>query len=250
MEFANQIVVVTGGGSGIGADVALAFGRRGAHVVLTYLGSADGAKDVADGIRAAGGHATALRADLTVEASVVEVMRTAASLGRIDAVVANAGGLIGRLPCVETDLKFWRDAMALNLDSVFLCCREALRYMTRAGSGKIVLVSSLAGHDGGGPGASHYAAAKGAVLSYTRALAKEVGPSGIRVNAVAPGLIATRFHDQFNTPEARAATVSRTPLRREGRASDVASAVLFLASDDADFVTGEVLEVNGGLGMY
>ena len=250
MEFDNQTVVVTGGGSGIGAEIALAFGRRGAHVVLTYLSSADGAKDVADSIRAAGGNATALQADLTDEASVVEIMRIAASLGRIDVVVANAGGLIQRLPCVEMDLKFWKDAMALNLDSVFLCCKEALSYMTKTNSGKLVLVSSLAGHDGGGPGASHYAAAKGAILSYTRALAKEVGPSGIRVNAVAPGLIATRFHDQFNTPEGRAATVSRTPLRREGRASDVASAVLFLASEHADFITGEVLEVNGGLGMY
>ncbi|MEO6897547.1 MAG: SDR family oxidoreductase, partial [Caldimonas sp.] len=106
------------------------------------------------------------------------------------------------------------------------------------------------GHDGGGPGASHYGAAKGALLAYTRALAKEAGPQGIRVNAVAPGLIATRFHDVFNTPQGRAAGVERTPLRREGQPEDVANTVLYLNSAAASFITGEVIEINGGMGLY
>jgi 3-oxoacyl-[acyl-carrier protein] reductase len=116
--------------------------------------------------------------------------------------------------------------------------------------GNLILVSSLAAHDGGGFGASHYAAAKGGILTYTRALAKEVGPLGIRVNGLAPGLIATRFHDTFTPAEARKATVERTPLRREGTPWDVAAAALFLASDASSFLTGETIEVNGGLGLY
>src|SRR3546814_6741716 len=106
-------------------------------------------------------------------------------------------------------------------------------------------MSSVAAYEGGGPGASHYAATKGAVTSFTRALAKEVGPLGIRVNGVAPGLIGTRFHDTFSTPEGRAATAERTPLRREGRPEAVADVVLFLASDDASFIAGDIVQVNG-----
>ena len=122
--------------------------------------------------------------------------------------------------------------------------------MLPRGSGNIVIMSSLAGHDGGGPGASHYGAAKGALLAYTRGLAKEAGPQGVRVNALAPGLIATRFHDVFNTPQGRAAGVERTPLRREGQPEDVANAALYLTSPGASFITGEVIEVNGGMALY
>ena len=122
--------------------------------------------------------------------------------------------------------------------------------MLPRGTGSVVIMSSLAGHDGGGPGASHYGAAKGALLSYTRALAKEVGPQGVRVNAVAPGLIATRFHDVFNTPQGRAAGVDRTPLRREGQPEDVANTVAYLTSPQSSFITGEVIEVNGGMAMF
>jgi 3-oxoacyl-[acyl-carrier protein] reductase len=111
-------------------------------------------------------------------------------------------------------------------------------------------LSSLAAHDGGGNGASHYAATKGAILTYTRALAKEVGPLGIRVNGIAPGLIGTRFHDTFTPADARRGTVERTPLRREGTPEDVAGAAVFLVSPAASFVTGETIEVNGGLGLY
>ena len=116
-------------------------------------------------------------------------------------------------------------------------------------SGAIVTMGSIAAHNGG-TGAAHYSAAKGAIHTFTRALAKEVAGAGIRVNAVSPGLIGTRFHDRFSSPEKRQATVAQTPLRREGTPADVAAACLYLASDAASFVTGEVLEVNGGIGMY
>jgi 3-oxoacyl-[acyl-carrier protein] reductase len=170
--------------------------------------------------------------------------------GHVDTLIANAGGLIERVKCADMTLEFWNKSMNLNATSVFLSCRAALRHMQPRGAGNIVIMSSLAGHDGGGPGASHYGAAKGALLTYTRALAKEVGPLGIRVNAIAPGLIATRFHDVFNTPQGRAAGVDRTPLKREGQPEDVAHAALYLTSPGASFITGEIIEVNGGMGLY
>jgi 3-oxoacyl-[acyl-carrier protein] reductase len=251
MEFSGKTVLVTGGASGIGRAVSLAFGRAGANVVLSYVTSAGEAAEVTDAIGSAGGQALSRSADLT-DAAAVDALFAAARdrFGRVDILVANAGGLLKRSRCVDTDLDFWEQAIALNLTSAFLCCRAALTEMEPRGSGAIVLMSSLAAFDGGGPGASHYAAAKGALVSYTRALAKEVGPLGIRVNGVAPGLIGTRFHDVFNTPEGRRMTVERTPLRREGTPEDVAETILFLASPRASFLTGETVQINGGLGMF
>jgi 3-oxoacyl-[acyl-carrier protein] reductase len=251
MEFSGKTVLVTGGASGIGRAVSLAFGRAGANVVLSYVTSAGEAAEVTDAIGAAGGHALSRSADLT-DAVAVDALFAAARdrFGQVDVLVANAGGLLKRSRCVDTDPDFWEQAIALNLTSAFLCCRAALTEMEPRGSGAIVLMSSLAAFDGGGPGASHYAAAKGALVSYTRALAKEVGPLGIRVNGVAPGLIGTRFHDVFNTPEGRRTTVERTPLRREGTPDDVAETILFLASPRASFLTGETIQINGGLGMF
>jgi 3-oxoacyl-[acyl-carrier protein] reductase len=251
MEFSGKTVLVTGGASGIGRAVSLAFARAGANVVLSYVTSAGEAAEVTDAIEAAGGQALSRAADLT-DAAAVDALFAAARgrFGQVDILVANAGGLLKRSRCVDTDPAFWEQAIALNLTSAFLCCRAALTEMEPRGSGAIVLMSSLAAFDGGGPGASHYAAAKGALVSYTRALAKEVGPLGIRVNGVAPGLIGTRFHDVFNTPEGRRTTVERTPLRREGTPEDVAETILFLASPRASFLTGETIQINGGLGMF
>ena len=251
MEFSGKTVLVTGGASGIGRAVSLAFARAGANVVLSYVTSAGEAAEVTDAIGAAGGQALSRSADLTDAAAVDELFAAARSrFGQVDILVANAGGLLKRSRCVDTDPAFWEQAIALNLTSAFLCCRAALTEMEPRGSGAIVLMSSLAAFDGGGPGASHYAAAKGALVSYTRALAKEVGPLGIRVNGVALGLIGTRFHDVFNTPEGRRTTVERTPLRREGTPDDVAETILFLASPRASFLTGETIQINGGLGMF
>ncbi|WP_418320659.1 SDR family NAD(P)-dependent oxidoreductase [Piscinibacter sakaiensis] len=239
---------VTGGASGIGAAIVRACAARGDNVAFTYWSSADEARSLCAEL---GGSVLTLRSDVTDEAQVEQAFAQALDrFGHIDVLMANAGGLLKRVKCVDMSLEFWNQAIALNLTSTFLCCRAALRHMVPRHSGNIVLMSSLAGHDGGGPGASHYGTAKGALLAFTRALAKEVGPDGVRVNAIAPGLIATRFHDQFNTPEGRAAGVSRTPLRREGQPEDVANAALHLSSDASSFLTGEVLEVNGGMGLY
>ena len=249
MNMKGKSVLVTGGASGIGQAIVLAFAERGANVALTYITS-DPEKTLARARRSGGKH-VAFRADLRKEAEVEKTFAEAiAALGGLDVMVANTGGLIRRCRAVDMPLSLWEEVMAVNLTSTFLCCRAALRYMEPRKKGNVILISSLAGHNGGGPNATHYGASKGAMITYTRGLAKEVGPLGIRVNGIAPGLIATRFHDKFNTPEGRAAAVGMTPLRREGTAEDVAGAAVFLASDEASFLAGETIEVNGGLGLY
>ncbi|HET7095108.1 MAG TPA: glucose 1-dehydrogenase [Thermomicrobiales bacterium] len=247
LGLAGKVILVTGGGSGIGRGIAEAFGRAGSRVALTYRDSADGARDVVAAIEDRGGEALALAADLTDEAEVARVFDAVAErFGGLDTLVTNSGGLLQRSRIADCSLDLWNQAIAVNLTSTYLCCRAALKIMEPARSGAIVTISSLAGLNGGGAGSAHYAATKGAVVTFTRALAKDVGGFGIRVNSVAPGLIGTQFHDRFSTPEGRAKTVARTPLGREGTPQDVAGVVLFLASPLAAFVTGETIEVSGG----
>lgn len=250
MKFQDKVVVITGGASGIGGATTQAFAREGAKVAFTYATSADEAATIERDCTAQGQTALGFKADLTKPEAIASVFADVERrFGAVDVLFANAGGLLKRMRCVDSTPELWTEAIAINLTSTFLACQAALRSMEPRRTGAIVTMSSLAAYEGGGPGASHYAATKGAVTSFTRALAKEVGPLGIRVNGVAPGLIGTRFHDTFSTPEGRAATVERTPLHREGKPEDVASVVLYLASDDASFVTGEVVQVNGGTGF-
>ncbi len=251
MEFASKTVLVTGGGSGIGKAAALAYAKEGAAVALTYITSAEEAAGVVRDIQAAGSRALAIRADLTRENEVEKVFEQAeGELGVLDAVFANAGGIIGRRPTVEMTLDFWREVIDVNLTSTFLTARAAFQRMAPRRQGAIVTMASLAAFNGAGPGAAAYAAAKGAIVAYTRALAKEGGPLGIRVNGVAPGLIATRFHERFNTPQGRQAVVEATPLGCEGAPDDVAQSVLFLSSARSAFVTGEIVQINGGVGFF
>lgn len=250
-DLANKVVVVTGGASGIGAAATRAFAAAGARVAFTFVTSADEARALEAEIGRAGGAARAIEADLTTAGGVeAAFLAVTAAFGPPDILFANAGGIIQRSRCVDMEPALFARSVDLNLTSTYLTCQAALRLMEPRKSGAIVTMSSLAAFDGGGFGASHYAAMKGAIATYTRALAKEVGPLGIRVNGVAPGLIATRFHDVFNTPEGRKGTVEKTPLRREGRPEDVAELVLFLASERASFITGEIVHVNGGLGLF
>jgi len=249
-RFAGKTVLITGGASGIGGATTRAFASSGAKVAFTYVTSADEAAALEREFNGASRQVMGIKADMTDPVSVADAFaRGEEAFGPIEILFANAGGLLKRSRCVETPLDLWQEAIAVNLTSTFLVCQSALRSMEPRKSGTIVLMSSLAAFDGGGPGASHYAATKGAVATYVRALAKEVGPLGIRVNGVAPGLIGTRFHDVFSTNEGRKATVERTPLRREGTPEDVAEAVLFLASDSASYLSGEIIQINGGLGM-
>jgi len=250
LELQGKVALVTGGASGIGRGISTAFAREGATVVLTWFTSESGAAETVASIEADGGKALAIKADLPEPGEAARVVdQVISTYGRLDVVVANSGGLLQRSPIESCTLELWNKAIAVNLTSTFLTCQAAIPYLKEA-KGAIVTVSSLAAHDGGGAGSGHYATAKGGVLVFTRALAKELGPAGVRVNSVAPGLIGTQFHDQFSTAEGRLATVNRTPLAREGTPDDVASAVIFLASERASFLTGEVIEVNGGQGVF
>lgn len=247
LDFTGRVVLVTGGASGIGRGIVEAFLRSGARVALTYVTSRDGAREIES---RAGGRAVAIPADLRMQAECARaVAEASAAFGPLDVLVTNAGGLIARAPTLETTVQLWQEAFEVNVLSTVLTCKAALPAMIERRRGAIVTMGSIAAHTGG-TGAAHYSCAKGAVHTFTRALAKEVAGDGIRVNAVSPGLVGTRFHDRFSTPEKRKATVEQTPLRREGTPDDIAAACLYLASDAAGFITGEVLEVNGGIGMY
>lgn len=251
MDFKGKVALVTGGASGIGAAATRAFAKAGAKVAFTYISSGAEANALEKEIAAAGGQALAIKANLTrqdeTDAAFAAVVR---AFGTVDVVFTNAGGILQRIGTVASSLDLWQRTFDLNVMSTYLTCQAAVKIMTEKKSGAIVTMSSLAAMDGGGPGALHYAASKGAIVTYTRSLAKELGPLGIRVNGVAPGLIDTRFHVQFNTPEGRKSAVEGTPLRREGTAEDVANLVLFLASDMAAFITGETVQINGGRGLY
>jgi 3-oxoacyl-[acyl-carrier protein] reductase len=248
LDFSGRTVWVAGGGSGIGAGISRAFLAAGARVAISYLTS--GAE--ADAIAAtAPERAFALAADLTgaagteaAHAAIVE------RLGAVDVLIANTGGMVARSSFLDTNPSVWQSAFDVNVMTCVHTARAVLPGMIARKFGSIVAMSSISAHHGGSPGSAHYSAAKAAVHTLTRTLAKEMAPHGIRVNAVAPGLIGTRFHDAFSSAEKRAATVAQTPLKREGTPDDVAGACLYLASDLASFVTGEVIEVNGGIGMF
>ncbi len=246
LDLSGRTAIVTGGNTGLGRAIALALAQAGADVAVTYFSNASD-QTVSD-IRALGRRSLAQRMDATNSA---EVDRVLGELARglddhIDILINNAGHLVGRVPINEMNDAHWHQVIDVNLSSAFYCTRAVLPYM-HTGWGRIVNMSSLAGRNGGGPGSVAYAAAKAGILGLTRGLAKELAPKGITVNAVAPGLILeTPFHDIFTTAESKQAIIASLPLKRGGVPNDVAGAVLFLASDLASFITGEVTEINGG----
>ena len=246
INLSGKTAVVTGGNTGIGRAIALALAQAGADVAVTYY--TNPSEDTVTAIREMGRASMALRMDVTDSAQVNEVMpELAAALGeRIDILINNAGYMVGRVPVAEMTDAHWHRVIDVNLSSAFYCSRAVLPYMT-GGWGRIINNSSLAGRNGGGPGAVAYGAAKAGLLGFTRGLAKELAPKGITVNAVAPGLILdTPFHVNFNTEAGRQAAIAGIPLKRGGVPDEVAGAVLFLASDLASFITGEITEINGG----
>jgi len=247
VDLQGKVAVVTGGARDIGRAIALELARSGAAVVVNYHSSEERAQAVCEEIRTAGGRAVTVRADVTTAEGAKRLITEAANAfgGRVDILVNNAGGLIARKKMEEMDEQFWDAVMDLNLKSVFLVTQAALPRMPEGGA--IVNLASLAARDGGGGGALAYSSAKGAVLTFTRGLSKELAPRRIRVNCVSPGMIATTFHDTFTKPEVRKATAARTSIGREGTAEDVANSVVFLASDAASYITGESIEINGGL---
>ena len=247
IDLKGKVAVVTGGARDIGRAIVMELAASGASVVVNYHTSEQAAKAVVDEVKQNGGKAIAVRADVSKGLDAKRlVAETVAAFGdRIDILVNNAGGLVARKKMEEMDEAFWDSVIALNLKSVFVVTKAALPHM--ADGGAIVNLASLAARDGGGGGALAYSAAKGAVLTLTRGLSKELAPRRIRVNCVSPGMIATTFHDTFTPPEVRKTVASRTSAGREGTAQDVANAVVFLASDRAAYLTGESIELNGGL---
>lgn len=244
MKLAGQTAIVTGGGRDIGAAVARKLAEHGANVVINYFASSKSAEALVAEIEANGGHAIAVQGDLNDPAAVeVLVSKTVVTFGGLNILVNNAGGLIARKTVAEMELRHWNAVMTLNLTSTFLMTKACLAHMT---SGAIINIASQAGRDGGGPGAVAYATAKGAVMTMTRGLAKELGPN-IRVNALCPGMIDTDFHN-IHTPDAgRRGFEVNAPLKRQGHVDDAANLVLFLATDDSAFMTGTNIDINGGI---
>lgn len=246
----EKIALVTGAGSGIGRSIAISLAASGAYVIVNYRHNQIGASDTLDQITDSGGKGEIMAADVAMSAEVTQLFDSiSARFGRLDILVNNAGGLVQRSKIVDMTEALWDEVLGINLKSTFLCSRAALPLMRGHNWGRIINMSSLAAHDGGGFGATHYAASKAAIATFTRGLAKEAAPECITVNCLAPGLINTAFHDTFTEPVARQNMVNNTPLAREGQPLDVANAVLFLASDLASFITGETLNVNGGQRM-
>lgn len=251
IRFDNQVVLITGASTGIGAALARAFGAVGARVVVHYHASAEAAQAVLRDIQANGGQGYLVRADVTQPAQLKAMVDSVLEhWGAIDILINNAGGLIRRsaLPDMPDDV--YQYIMDLNLTSVYTMCKLVIPVMQRQGHGNIINVSSVAARNGGGPGAAVYAASKGAVSTMTRGLARELAPFNIRVNALAPGIILTPFHERYSTPEQLEGLVKTIPMRRAGRAEECVGAVFFLASDAlSSYVTGQVIEVNGGMLM-
>jgi 3-oxoacyl-[acyl-carrier protein] reductase len=242
----DKVALVTGGGRDIGRAISVALAKAGAFVCINYFDNKELAKETLDMVKQNGGKAILAQGDMTKAAEVERVVNecTAAFGDTIHILVNVAGGLMGRKVLADLDEEFWDAVINVNLKSAYLVTRAVAPYMTEGGA--IVNFSSQAARDGGGFGALAYAAAKGGVLTMTRGLAKELGPKGIRVNCVSPGMINTNFHNTFTKPEVRTNVASATPLRREGEASEVGDLVLYLASGASSFINGESIEINGG----
>jgi 3-oxoacyl-[acyl-carrier protein] reductase len=245
--FSEEVAWVTGSSTGIGAASAVALAHQGCRVAVHYNRSEDEAQEVMEKITASGGDAMLVGGDVSDAGEVERMAREVEDrYGRLDVLVNNAGSLIERRSFSEMTEDLWDRVISVNLKSVFLCSKAVLPMMKRQGSGRIINVTSVAARNGGGPGSAAYASAKGGVSTLTRAMAKDLVSDNILVNGVAPGVITTPFHDRFTPPDVRENMAAAIPMGREGTPEEVAGAVLFLASPWANYLVGEIIEVNGG----
>ena len=248
-KLTGKNVLITAGAQGIGESITQHFIDSGANVAIHYFSSADTANQLVEYAIAKGQQAVAISGDLTKEADAnTLVEKTVEVLGGLDILVNNAGSLVARKMLGEMEAEFWNKVMDINLTSMMFVTRAASPHLAKNDNSSIVNLASLAGRKGGHPGSLVYSTSKGAILTFTRALSSELGPQGIRVNAVAPGLIlGTSFHNTHTTKESAAETVAGIPIQRAGNAADVARAVTYLASEYDGFITGATLDINGGV---
>jgi 3-oxoacyl-[acyl-carrier protein] reductase len=246
-DLSDKVALITGAARDIGRATSLRLAELGASVVVNYRSNDAEAEETVRQITAKGGRAIAAKGDVLSATDIKRVVDLSLNAfgDKIDILVNVAGGLVARKTILEMDESHWDAVIDLNLKSVFLVTKAVLPHMPDGGA--IVNFSSQAGRDGGGPGASAYAAAKAGVANYSRALAKELAPRRIRVNTVSPGMIATKFHDTFTKPEVRQKVASMTPLGREGTPEEVADLAAYLSSPRSSFINGETIEINGGI---
>ncbi|WP_011583083.1 MULTISPECIES: SDR family NAD(P)-dependent oxidoreductase [Chelativorans] len=249
-DLAGKVVLVTGASTGIGAAVARAFAEQGSSVGIHYNTSAAEASALAEDIAVGGGKTFLVRGDVSVPDEMRRIVdETANHFGRLDGLVNNAGSMLGRILYADVTEEHYDAVMDLNAKSVLVACRAALPWLRKNG-GFIINTSSIVARTGGGGGVGLYASSKAFVSSFTRGLAREVISSGIRVNAVSPGVIETRFHERDSTPEQLKAALATIPQGRLGAPSDCVGSFLFLASDLlSGYITGQTIEVNGGQAM-
>jgi len=242
-------VLITAGAQGIGEAITRHFIDSGANVAIHYFSSADTAAKLKEYAVSKNQKAEVVSGDLTkeVDANAV-VQKTVQALGSLDILINNAGSLVARKLLGEMETEFWHKVMDINLTSMMFVTRASVPHLIKNANSAIVNLASLAGRKGGHAGSLAYSTSKGAILTFTRALSSELGPQGIRVNTVAPGLIlGTSFHNTHTTKESAAKTIAGIPIQRAGNADDVARAVLYLASEYDGFITGATLDINGGV---
>lgn len=267
-DFTGKVVLVTGASSGIGRATAEFFGKCGALVAVSYHTNLAGAESAVAAISANGSRAVAssgtsvsnvvetskkalaVQADVTKLSEIRRMIKEVEeNLGAIDILVNNAGSLVERLRTAELTEERWDEVFSLNVKSAFFAAQAVIPKMLEKGAGVIVNVTSIAGRNGGAPGSIHYSAAKGAMITVTKGLAKEFAAKGIHVNAVSPGVIDTPFHETFSTQEAMQNFRNIIPMGRVGTSEEVAKVIAFLASDASSYLCGETIEINGGMLM-
>lgn len=245
-DLTGRVALVTGAGVGIGRAIAEALAGAGAKVVLHCHQSRSGAEEALQEIRRSGGEGWVFAADLADAKQAAELVDQAVlTAGRLDILVNNAGSVVQRARIEDCSLELWQSALAVNLTSAFLVTQRAIPHLRASGNGAIVNNLSLSVQTGGANGAGPYAAAKGGLQVLTRTLARELAPQ-VRTNAIMPGVIETRHHEQFTTPQRMAEYRAQTPLGRNGTAEEVAQTVLYLVSDAARFVNGALIDISGG----
>jgi len=245
----KKIMLVTGASRGIGAQIAIAAGKEGYTVGVNYASNKTQADQVVQEIKAAGGDAFAIQADCGKEADIIRMFNEVDKHGTLDVLVANAGIIGGQTPIEDLQLKDLRQMIDVNVIGLILCSREAVKRMSTQRGGKggtIIMISSAAARTGGIAQETHYAASKGAVDSFNLGLAKEVGKQGIRVASIRPGLIRTDIHEAHGGLEAVEQWLGTVPLGRAGDPAEVANAVIWLASPQASYVHGAIIDVSGG----